>query len=122
MSRYALIDPNGVTQNIIAVDIPAAYPLEEGWTLGDPDLHPMLVQPAPVPSSVSPRQLKLALLASGQLDQIEAFVASADKSVQISWEYTTEFQRDNPLLNQMAAAFGMTSDQVDTLFRAAANL
>lgn len=120
--RYALIDPDGVTRNIITLGDGVEYPLRDGWTLGDPDIHPMPVEPEPIPQVVSPRQMKLAMLGAGLLDSVETFVASQDKTVQISWEYATEYVRSDPLLNQMAAAFNMTSDQVDDLFRSAATL
>jgi hypothetical protein len=80
--------------------------------------------PAPVvlgvPQITSPRQLKLALLSAGLLDAVDAFVASADRAVQISWEYSTEFHRDHPLLGAMIQAFGMSQEQVDQLFITAA--
>lgn len=120
--RRALIDANGVTQNIILITNGADYPLAEGWSLGDPDLYPMPDPVVPVPDTVSPRQLKLALLGAGMLDEIEAFVAQADRAVQISWEYATEFERTDALLNQMAAAFGMTDSLIDELFHVAATL
>ncbi len=40
----------------------------------------------------------------------------------ISWAEAVEFRRDDPLLNQMAEAFGLGGDQVDALFAAAATL
>lgn len=75
-----------------------------------------------VPDAVSARQMKLALLGAGLLDNIEAFVSSQDRAVQISWEYATEFHRGDPLLAGMAKAFGMTGEQVDEIFRTAAGL
>lgn len=122
MPARALIDPNGVTQNIILVDIDGAYPLQPGWTLGDPVTNP-LPDPTPgVPQAVSPRQLKLALLANGQLDQVNSFVAAQSQEVQISWNDATEFERTNALLEQMAVAFGMTDAQMDALFQTAITL
>jgi hypothetical protein len=75
--------------------------------------------PEPV---VSRRQLKLALYGAGILDQVEAFVAQADRAVQISWTEATEFRRGDPMLNQMAAAFGMDSAAIDQMFAVAAAL
>jgi hypothetical protein len=118
--RRALIDPNGVTRNIILIDIPASYPLAAGWSLGDPEANPMPIEAPSVPGSVSPRQMKLALLNAGMLDAVESFVARAPREVQIAWEYATEWQRGNALLNQMAQAFGLTEDKLDDLFVAAA--
>lgn len=75
-----------------------------------------------VPQSVSPRQLKLALLGAGLLDSVEAFVGAAPREAQIGWAETIDFQRSNGLLNQMAEGFGLSGDQVDDIFRAAAAL
>lgn len=78
--------------------------------------------PVPVPALVSARQIKLALLSDGLLDQVDTFATAQDRAVQISWEYATEFQRQDALLLAMATAFGMTDEQVDDLFRLAATL
>lgn len=78
--------------------------------------------PAPVPPVISARQIKLALLASGQFDQIEAFVAQQGREVQIGWEYAVEYLRNDPTLLAMADAFGMKDDQIDDLFRLAVTL
>jgi hypothetical protein len=77
---------------------------------------------APIPSSVSPRQLKLALLVYGLLDDVEAFVDAAGRAVQIAWANTTEYERQDPMLNQMIAAFGMEPETADELFRFATTL
>ena len=49
-------------------------------------------------------------------------MAAADRAVQISWEYAVEWRRDDPTLNAMAAAFGMSDAEVDDIFRLAATL
>lgn len=76
----------------------------------------------PTPQTVTILQIRLALLAAGLLDQLEAFVATQDRAVQLGWEYALEFQRGDQTLVAMAAAFGLTPDQIDELFRAAAAL
>jgi len=84
--------------------------------------------PAPivVPASVTPRQLRLALLGAGKLAQVTAFVGSgqAPEAAVISWEYATEFLRSDPMLNQLAGALQppMTAEQIDQLFVAAAQI
>jgi hypothetical protein len=79
-----------------------------------------------VPLSVTPRQLRLALLGAGKLGQVQAFVGSgaAPEAAVISWEYATEFLRSDPMLNQLAGALQppMTGDQIDQLFVAAAQI
>jgi hypothetical protein len=46
-----------------------------------------------------------------------------DRSItRITWEYSIEFQRNNPLLNAMATALGFTQQQIDELFQLASTL
>ena len=76
---------------------------------------------ATVPTTISPRQARLALNSVGLLDDVEAAVA-ANKEYQIFWEYSLEIKRDDSILNTMAVALGMTERQVDDLFIAAGKL
>ena len=69
-----------------------------------------------IPYKISIRQAKLALLGAGLLDDIENAMASADRSVQISWEYATEFERDNPLILYFQSSLNLSKEQVDNLF------
>ncbi|MBR6612281.1 MAG: hypothetical protein IKK93_08620, partial [Campylobacter sp.] len=69
-----------------------------------------------LPYKISIRQAKLALLGAGLLDDIENAMASADRSVQISWEYATEFERDNPLILYFQSQLNLSKEQVDNLF------
>ena len=69
-----------------------------------------------IPYKISIRQAKLALLGAGLLDDIENAMASADRSVQISWEYATEFERDNPLILYFQSQLNLSKEQVDNLF------
>ena len=69
---------------------------------------------------VSRAQARLALLAAGLLDDIEAAVAEGDRATQIAWADATTFRRDSPTLSAIAAAIGMSDDDIDDLFRAAA--
>lgn len=55
-----------------------------------------------VPYTISARQAKLALLEAGLLEKIEEVIQTMDKETQISWEYATEFSRNNPLLLALA--------------------
>lgn len=71
---------------------------------------------------VTARQIKLALLQTGLLDNIEAAVAQAGRAVKIEWEYATEFSRNWPTLYAMQASLGLTDRQLDDLFILAATL
>ena len=77
--------------------------------------------PAPVvPQSVTPRQVRLLLLSQGLLANVEAMIASQDEATKITWQYASEFKRDDPLLNSLAANLGLSSEQIDGFFIAAA--
>lgn len=80
------------------------------------------VQSPPVPASVSPSQMRIALADAALLDAVEAFVAVADQATRIRWEYATEIRRDNTTIAAGAAALGMDEAQIDDLFRAAAGV
>ena len=73
-------------------------------------------------SAITPRQARLALLNAGLLDAVEAYVATQPRSVQIEWEFASEIRRDWPPVVQAASALGLTAEQVDALFEAAARL
>jgi hypothetical protein len=73
----------------------------------------------PVPLSISPLQARRALLAAGLLDDVEAALAEAPRETQLAWEYAVEVRRDDPMLITVAAALGLSAEQVDALFLAA---
>lgn len=80
-----------------------------------------IIQSIFVPESVTPRQMRVALIVSGiSLETIEAVIESLpepDKSItRVTWEYSTAFERDNPILNAMAPALGLNQEQLDQLF------
>lgn len=81
----------------------------------------------PVPEVITPRQAKIALLQAGLLDDVEAGIAAIPdettrRIAQVEWECAQEVRRDWPLLNDVAAAIGLTAEQVDELFQAAARI
>lgn len=70
-----------------------------------------------VPTIVTMRQARLALLEAGLLDQIQqAITEPKDK---IYWEYSPNVERDNYLVQQLGAAFKI---DIDELFTKAAKL
>jgi hypothetical protein len=68
----------------------------------------------------------LAGLGAGLLPGVDAAIAAMTgtegDAARIEWEYAQEVRRDSPLLAGMIAALGLTSEQVDGLFVAAAGL
>jgi len=122
---------NGVEVEMTPEEIAAREAEELAWAN----------QPAPVPASVSRRQLLLALTQMQLITGEEALAAAttgavpaavqavfdnmepADKlAAQITWASMSVAERDNPLVAALAAANGMTSAEVDDFFRLAAGL
>lgn len=73
----------------------------------------------PVPTVVTPRQIRRALIVAGLRDAVEQILSKADQSSRDDWEYATEVRRDWPLVVQMGAALGKTSEEIDEIFRIA---
>ena len=72
---------------------------------------------ARVPSVITIRQAKLALLDQGLLATVDNAVAnSTDEEMKIEWAYTTEVRRDWQSLITMATGLGMTGTDLDNLF------
>lgn len=132
MSRKAVIGAAGLVENVIEADdgftlpgktLIAALDANPGDTWdGAQFVKPPAPAPSPVPQSVTPRQARLALLDAGLLDAVNTAVAAAGAQAQIDWDYALEIRRDNALIASMAAGLGLTSEQIDNLFRAAAAL
>ena len=98
-----------------------------GWTYlngiaSAPVVVPAPVLPAPTPTVITMRQARLALLAAGLLDTVDASIALLPRTAQIEWEYAQDVQRDNPLIGMLAAGLGLNTAALDALFVAGAAL
>ncbi|MBD9455942.1 hypothetical protein IB244_31215 [Rhizobium sp. RHZ02] len=91
-----------------------------------PDDNPEVLSfqnpPPPPVEIVSARQFKLQLLASGLLDQVDAWIASQSKAVQIAYEYSGTFVKSEPMLQAGFNALGFTDEQLDGFFQAASKI
>lgn len=77
---------------------------------------------AAVPASVTSIQARRAITAAGLRGAVEAAVAAASADVQTLWYTAETVERDNPLLLELAATLGLSSGQLDGLFRQAVRL
>jgi hypothetical protein len=75
-----------------------------------------------VPKAVSMRQACVQLEIDGLLDDVEAIVATLPRVYQIEWQRASTVSRDNPLVEMARQQQGMTAEQIDALFIAAAAL
>lgn len=85
-------------------------------------IEPYVAPPAPVPQEVTRFQARAALLQAGLLDQATAIIATQSTLVKMAWDEQPTWRRTSPALSAIANALGLTSDQVDELFRAAARI
>ena len=133
--KYAVIDSSGIVQNVVLWDGVSTWISPPGTTVtpvpstgyqpqpgdsytGGAFVH--VVAAPVVPASVSAAQIRLALSHAGLLAAVNAGVGTASTDVQTYWQYSTTFERNNPLLEQMAASLGLSDAQVDAVFVAAA--
>ena len=81
---------------------------------------------ASVPTSVTMRQARLALLGAGLLASVDAAIdglpSPQKEAARIEWEYATEVQRSSGLVPMMGAALGLDDAALDALFTEAAAL
>jgi hypothetical protein len=134
MIKRALIE-NGVVVNTIIWDgveawsppagqvLVMAPPADVGvgWTFDGANWTPPPPPAVPVPDEVPQWQARRALLEAGLLDAVEAAVAaSTDRRVKIDWEFAPNIVRDSQFVVTIGSALGLTSEQLDNLFRTAA--
>lgn len=83
-------------------------------------------EPPVVPSAVTMRQARLALLGAGLLDDVDAAInampSPQKEAARIAWEYSQEVQRHNGFVSVLAPMLGLTEAQTDALFFTAAGL
>lgn len=140
MNTFARIEAGRVAE---LVQIPDGVALADAF---HPDIVARMV-PVPDPASVAPghlwdgeafapsppaapppvqavtmRQARLALLATGKLDDVEAAIAAAPRAVRIEWEYATQIERASPIVAAIAAELDLDEAALDALFAAAAQL
>lgn len=79
------------------------------------------VPQAPI-ADVTPRQIRMALARTGLRSSVEAAVAAGSQDIKDWYEFSTTFQRSQPLVIAMGQALGQTSEQLDALWKLAATL
>lgn len=76
---------------------------------------------------ISPRQIRLALLAIGITDSsiesaINMLSSELKDQAMIAWKYSTSFERNQPAVDMIGTIAGLNSEQLDALWIAGANL
>lgn len=80
-----------------------------------------------VPYSVTRRQARQQLMLMGMLETVEAAIAGIEDAqqkslVEIYWNDSTAFERNNVYINMLANSIGLTQEQLDAAFIAAKKL
>lgn len=86
------------------------------------DFVPEPPQPAPIPTIVSMRQARLALLQAGILSTVNQAIANSNETDKITWEFATEVQRTDSLVQNLASKLGLSEKDLDNLFLLASTL
>jgi len=123
-SNYYEIAPEYSTTTAPAVDV--SYAKWNGTTWIDFRTPDQIIK-LQVPFSVTRRQLKLQLTLSGfnlsLIDYVIGQLPEPDRSFAlIGWNDSTDFERDNPLIKQLAPQLGLSESQVDQIFINASKL
>lgn len=121
---------NGVDADWTAVafdkDLPASS--QEAWRLVDGEvvIDETLLPAEPVPAAVTMRQARLALLQAGMLATVNSAIAAmpgdAGAAARIEWEFSSEVQRQKPLVLSLAPLLNLSAAQLDALFIQASKL
>jgi len=74
------------------------------------------------PAVISPLQLRKALRKAGLFTTVTTFMATQSDEVQETWEYCVAIRRADPLIATLQTALGFTDEQIDDLFRSAAQV
>lgn len=91
------------------------------------EVAPYVPPPAPprqVPQTVSRFQARAALHIAGLLDQVNTLMADPETPMlsRLAWQDAQEFRRQSPTVLTMAAALGLSEEDVDNLFITAAQV
>jgi hypothetical protein len=76
---------------------------------------------------ITPRQIRQALLLSGVSltmidDALDSLPEPERSFAKISWDYAVEFDRDDPMVENVGLLLGWTSEQIDQLWELGATL
>jgi hypothetical protein len=131
-TSWALVRPDGYVETFLRLDLPETWAPEEGYTVVPDDELPEGWQRAPdetpVPVNVSARQIRMWLVLHGiSLATVDAAIDSIPDQMQrdlvkVEWDWAPYVERAHPMLIPLAAALGLSEEQVDQAFREAINI
>ena len=100
--------------------VPIPDPPGPGYTWNGTE---WVAPPVYVPQQVTAFQGRAQLMNIGLLTQAESIVvASTDQMLKLAWTHAIYWDRNSPMLQSMGTALGMSSQDLDDLFIAAAQI
>lgn len=78
--------------------------------------------PVAVPISVTSRQFKMQLVLSGLKTAVDEWVSEQPEVVQVAYEYSSNFVREEPMMQAGFSAMGFTEQQLNDFFISASKL
>ncbi len=133
MTRLAIVNALGHVVTFVRADAPPGWQPPAGCSSVPESALPAgykmaLAEPQPVPESISASQARVRLIQTGVgMDAIDEAIgriedATTRESVRAWWEYEYPLRRDSPMLARWAVACGFSAEQLDDLFRGAAQV
>lgn len=127
MTTYCILGANGVVLTTFAnSQLPTTQsgyrelPLDGGQVGQVWNGTAFVAGPTPVPQIVSAAQMMMALSQQTYYSAVTAYVNSQSQAVQFAFNRAGYFDRNDALINSLAANVPLTSAQIDALFIAAA--
>lgn len=120
--------------DLVAACVPVSAELagvmEPGWAWDGAAFAPPVppAPPAPIVPDITARQLRLWIIAQGRaLAEVDAAIDALPEGVRevasVEWKFSTTYERNHPLIEQLAPLFGLvTPEAIDAAFHAAAQL
>lgn len=123
------IDEDQYAQALAGMVSGRAVSIDGGFSLVDPQAPEAPPEPAPVdpnvpPQTVTAAQGGIALIQAGLMNAVQAVVDAPETPPEVrwAWAHATTWDRSSPALAYLANAAGITQEQMDALFIAAAGI
>ncbi len=77
---------------------------------------PQVDPPAPIPTTLRPYAMRMALLHFNLLDSVQQAVTLAGGQTLLAWEYALEFKRADPMVQGLAAQLQLSEAELDAIY------
>lgn len=120
-----IVSADSVTTPDMVIDVTTpldVFPVE-GWYLASSlEDAVKMMSDGTAALSITPRQIRLHLNATGLRQAVEDYVAASSQDIKDWWEFSLSIERNSPLLIGAASALGLTPEQLDQFFIEASKL